>query len=216
MFSRMLSGNNTTGGGGSHDVEINCMNLENPEHALVWAHKQYLSLIWLVLVILCGALLQFWSSRSDYMALVPYTSGCMVIGLLMGVAHSASDCGLGWFSVSIHSWTQINSHVLLYVFLPCLLFADSFTLDMHLVKSTLWQCLILAIVGVVIGTVLTAAVTYFVIGGGPEGRYQFSWEQSFMVGSILSATDPVAVVGLLKSLGASPVLTMQVGSSRGF
>ena len=34
--------------------------------------------------------------------------------------------------------------------------------------------------------------------------------QSLMFGSICAATDPVAVVGLLKELGASPQLTMLI------
>merc|ERR1712050_621355 len=44
------------------------------------------------------------------------------------------------------------------------------------------------------------------------GKYFLDW--SFMLslttGSILCATDPVAVVALLKELGASPTLTVQI------
>jgi hypothetical protein len=38
--------------------------------------------------------------------------------------------------------------------------------------------------------------------------YDWDWNLSMAFGAILSATDPVAVVALLKSLGASPKLTM--------
>ena len=42
----------------------------------------------------------------------------------------------------------------------------------------------------------------------------FTWEASLMYGSIISATDPVAVVALLKELGASKRLaTMIEGES---
>ena len=34
----------------------------------------------------------------------------------------------------------------------------------------------------------------------------FSWDAAVLAGAILSATDPVAVVALLKELGASPKL----------
>lgn len=40
--------------------------------------------------------------------------------------------------------------------------------------------------------------------------YNWSWNLCMVFGSILSATDPVAVVALLKSVGASPKLTILI------
>jgi len=51
---------------------------------------------------------------------------------------------------------------------------------------------------------------------GPEvpDRLKFSWNACLMFGAIISATDPVAVVALLKELGASKKLaTMIEGES---
>ena len=165
---------------------------------------RYIGIVWLIFVILIGTMWQYLTSRVKFLAYVPYTSAVMLIGIILGALHQGTDCGLGYLSQSIHSWSTINSHLLLYIFLPLLLFADSMGLKWHLVKSTLWQCLLLATVGVVIGTGLTAVVAFYVL------PYDFTWNQSWMLGAILAATDPVAVVGLLKSLGASPVLTMQI------
>merc|ERR1719181_375379 len=39
---------------------------------------------------------------------------------------------------------------------------------------------------------------------------KWSFELSLCAGSILCATDPVAVVALLKELGTSPILTVQI------
>lgn len=47
----------------------------------------------------------------------------------------------------------------------------------------------------------TALVARFVL------PYGWSWNISMVFGSILAATDPVAVVALLKDLGASPILS---------
>ena len=59
-------------------------------------------------------------------------------------------------------------------------------------------------------TYLTAAMMTYVFGYTGE----FTWEASLMFGSIVSATDPVAVVALLKELGASKRLaTMIEGES---
>ena len=40
--------------------------------------------------------------------------------------------------------------------------------------------------------------------------YGWDWKLAMAFGSILAATDPVAVVALLKAVGASPKLTMQI------
>jgi NhaP-type Na+/H+ or K+/H+ antiporter len=55
-----------------------------------------------------------------------------------------------------------------------------------------------------LGTTLTALVAYSVL------PYNWSFELCMTFGSILAATDPVAVVALLKEVGASPSLTMLI------
>mmetsp|Transcript_28634 Transcript_28634/g.72439 ORF Transcript_28634/g.72439 Transcript_28634/m.72439 type:complete len:970 (-) Transcript_28634:251-3160(-) len=105
---------------------------------------------------------------------------------------------------SYTSWAGIDPHLLLFTFLPPLLFGDAMTIDMHVARRTIRQCLILAVPGVIIGAFATAAVLRYVL------PYGWSWEICIMVGSILAATDPVAVVSLLKDLGASPTLTMLI------
>merc|ERR1719229_196154 len=105
---------------------------------------------------------------------------------------------------SYNSWASVDPHLLLFTFLPPLLFGDAMTIDTHVAKRTGGQCLILAGPGVVIGSMATALVLYFML------PYGWDFPTSLMVGSILAATDPVAVVSLLKDMGASPVLTMQI------
>jgi NhaP-type Na+/H+ or K+/H+ antiporter len=52
---------------------------------------------------------------------------------------------------------------------------------------------------------LTAVVMYYVLGYNEE--HKFTFVSCLMFGSIISATDPVAVVALLKELGASKRLS---------
>merc|ERR1719487_1405257 len=66
------------------------------------------------------------------------------------------------------------------------------------------QIMILACPGVVLGTVLTAGVAMFIL------PYGWDMPVSMAFGAILSATDPVAVVALFKTLGVSPKLTMLI------
>ena len=55
-----------------------------------------------------------------------------------------------------------------------------------------------------LGTFLTAACARYLL------PYDWSWTLCLAFGSILAATDPVAVVALLNAVGASPILTMQI------
>ena len=153
----------------------------------------------------------------------PYTTQLLVYGILIGVIHAATryDCshefgkhefrsGLGYMGESIQMWLDIDSHLLLFTFLPALLFGDAIGLTWYLVKQCILQCLVLAIPGVLIGTALTAVFAKYAT------PYNWDWDACFMFGSILSATDPVAVVGLLKEVGAKGSLTMQIAGESMF
>ena len=88
---------------------------------------------------------------------------------------------------------------LLVVFLPPLLFESAYAMDIAVFQKQLWQILTLAIPGAVAASLLTAAIV--------KGVYS-TWDfwQCWLLGTILSATDPVAVVALLKELGAAKTL----------
>merc|ERR1719446_343969 len=77
-------------------------------------------------------------------------------------------------------------------------------LNAQLVMQCIWQILLLACPGVLIGTFLTAAFAVYVL------PYGWDWPIALVFGSILSATDPVAVVALFNTLGVSPRLTMLI------
>jgi NhaP-type Na+/H+ or K+/H+ antiporter len=77
-------------------------------------------------------------------------------------------------------------------------------LNWHHVKGGLFQSIILAGPGVLIGAALMGVFARFLL------PYDLPWNFALIFGSILSATDPVAVVALLKSVGASPKLTFLI------
>lgn len=97
---------------------------------------------------------------------------------------------------------MISGHVLLLVFLPGLLFKDAFEVNAHLFKQSIVQLLIMAFPMVLAGTTLVALVGYYIF------PYGWSWSLSMTMGSILAATDPVAVSVLLNEVGAPPRLKM--------
>jgi NhaP-type Na+/H+ or K+/H+ antiporter len=73
----------------------------------------------------------------------------------------------------------------------------------HHIKGAFPQALLLAGPGVLLGAFTMGSFVY-----GLE--LDWSWNLCMLFGSIVAATDPVAVVGLLKSTSASPKLTMLI------
>ncbi|TNG02358.1 MAG: sodium:proton antiporter, partial [Gammaproteobacteria bacterium] len=97
---------------------------------------------------------------------------------------------------------QISPDVILFVFLPTLIFESAFALDARQLKDNIWPVLLLAIPGLLISTVIIGTVMYFLAG--------ISFPAALLLGAILSATDPVAVISIFKQLGAPKRLTILV------
>ena len=83
------------------------------------------------------------------------------------------------------------------IFIPTLLFESGYNCDFYVFKRNLPNILLLAFPGVLLGSILLGLCLKLFLY--PE----LDWSPAFMLGAIVSATDPVAVVALLKSLGAS-------------
>ncbi|PCH95857.1 MAG: hypothetical protein COB85_04165, partial [Bacteroidetes bacterium] len=138
---------------------------------------------------------------------LPFTVLLLLIGIGLGVmaGEGLFDGALESFKIGIHWAGNIDPHLILYVFLPILIFEAAFALDVHVFKKTLGNAVILAVPGIVVALVLTAALVMAteMLGIGFSG---WNWAYALMFGSVVSATDPVAVVALLKELGASKKL----------
>jgi NhaP-type Na+/H+ or K+/H+ antiporter len=151
---------------------------------------------------------------------MPYTVLLTIFGCIMGVVHyqlkrkGAGINGENYEELSLYlsndAWTEINPHVLLFVFLPILIFESALNCEWHIFKRQLKSILALAIPGVVISTVLTAAIIMLL----HTEKDHWDWTAALTCGAILAATDPVAVVALMKELGVSERLgTLMEGES---
>ncbi|XP_041472513.1 sodium/hydrogen exchanger 10-like [Lytechinus variegatus] len=127
---------------------------------------------------------------------IPYTVILLVLGAILGVV--ASNVPL----VEEHTKdiANMDPHVLLQIFLPILIFESAFAMDVHTFMRSFLQVCILALLGLVVAAVLTAVLAMNLF------NYDWNFSESMMFGAIMSATDPVAVVALLKDLGASKQL----------
>jgi NhaP-type Na+/H+ or K+/H+ antiporter len=155
--------------------------------------------LFLFLCLFVGQLMKQFSARFN----VPYTSLITVIGLFLGIY---SD-HLGKLGHAIQVWSQFDPHLLLMVFLPPLIFESAFNSDWHIFKVELPQVLLLAGPMLLISTILSALMLRFIFGYSGD---EFPFSAALLFGSIISATDPVAVVSLLKELGASKRLSTMI------
>lgn len=131
---------------------------------------------------------------------VPYTVALLLLGIALGSLEYGTNRMLGNLGYSIRQWSNISPSLILFVFLPALLFESSFAMEVHQIKRCIMQMVLLAGPGVVISTFCSGILIHYIF------PYQWTWSVSLLLGGLLSATDPVAVVALLKDLGASKKL----------
>ena len=84
---------------------------------------------------------------------IPYTVFLLCIGFVVGIVARFND--------SISSFTEIadlDPHLLLFVFLPLLLFESAFNIEIHVFVKEIRAILLLALPGVLLGTTIVGLV----------------------------------------------------------
>lgn len=107
----------------------------------------------------------------------------------------------------VQDTTFFDPHALLYIVLPPLLYESASSMSWHVLRKILPSALLLATVGVLLNTLGTGIYVKYVIKMDTADP---SWEAAMLLATILSATDPVAVVASLASLGAPAKLSSLV------
>ena len=186
----------------AHDDHADAHHAEHAEHEHVHA---YLLVCFAFVAIFVGVVTEFLLEK--HLPQLPYTVALFVEGMAVALVHvwtSVEGDERHVWSRSLHMWLHIDPHVLLFAFLPLLLFGDAMSLNTHHFQQKFLQCLLLALPGVLVGAFAMGLLAYGVL----PARYEWDMNMCMTFGAILAATDPVAVVALLKSLGASAGLTM--------
>lgn len=156
-------------------------------------------IIFVVASLLVGASLKIILKKSP----VPYTVGLFIVGLIFGILDRSNVFGdTSLLHNALNSVGNADPHTLLYIFLPILIFDAAYEMDFHIFKKNLTNAIILAIPGVIVGMLVSAALMMGLSRLFPEYR-EWTWTVAFMFGALISATDPVAVVSLLKELKTS-------------
>lgn len=137
---------------------------------------------------------------------VPYSVVLAVVGIGIGALSSAAAVTAidGPVGDMLLEWRDFSSSssVFMVVFLPVLLFEASLGIDVSELFEDMFPVLLLAVVAVLAATVIVGfALSY----AGPFGLVP-----CLLLASIVSTTDPAAVVAIFRDLGAPRRLSLLV------
>ncbi len=119
---------------------------------------------------------------------IPYTIGLVIVGGLLSVAQDH----LGFLEPV--RLIRLTPELVLYLFIPTLIFPAAVRLDLQLLKQNVYLILLLALPGLILSTVI--------VGGVVGAVTPLAWSTAMLFGALISATDPVAVVALFAELKA--------------
>ena len=122
---------------------------------------------------------------------MPETSILVVLGFVVSelVVYAGVDTGLR---------ADNFQSIIFYVFIPVLVFESAYNLDKQELKNNLVVILFLAVIAMLLTCCIAAVLLFYGIGHATG----FPWLAALITGSILAATDPVAVVSKLKEMNA--------------
>ncbi|WP_163830807.1 cation:proton antiporter [Spartinivicinus ruber] len=151
-------------------------------------------LVFIIIALLIGAALRNIIKGTQ----MPYSVCLLVIGLGLGLIQRS-----GFFTEHIPLLdgtlklvAEVDPHLILFLFLPTLIFESAFSLEVHLFRRIFAQIALLAVPGLIVATTLTAALAKWTF------PWEWSWALCLMFGAMISATDPVAVVAMLKEVSS--------------
>src|SRR5581483_3624911 len=128
---------------------------------------------------------------------LPFTVVLVVAGIGLSILSNAHPGVLP----ALHN-LEISSSLILYVFLPTLIFEAAFNLDVRELQDNIGSVLALAVPGLLLSTGIIGLIVHFTTS--------IPMPAALLLGAILSATDPVAVIAAFRRLGAPLRLTVLV------
>lgn len=147
----------------------------------------------IVLLLLIAAVTTMISKRIDKLPLT-------ILLVFVGIA--ISSLGQDVPGLSVLNDFQLTPELVLFVFIPTLVFESAYNMDARQVSRNLWPIMTLAIPGLLISTGIIGLVVAWLT--------PFDIMVALLLGAILSATDPVAVIAIFRQLGVPERLTILV------
>lgn len=141
---------------------------------------------------------------------LPTTIGIMVIALSLSVLVVVLDA-LGLHDTEAYAQRLLASvdfdETLMQGMLSFLLFAGALHVNLDMLLARRWVVGLLASVGVILTTLLIGGATWLVLGAlGMDLPFIYC----LLFGSLIAPTDPVAVLGMLKTAGVTESLETKI------
>lgn len=127
---------------------------------------------------------------------IPYTVLLVIIGIVLG------GMARHYPEMEMILEFQLTPEIVLFLFLPALIFESAFNLNARQLLRDLVPVLTLAIPALLISTAMVGIGLWLILG--------IDLSIALLFGALISATDPVAVIALFKELGAPERLTILV------
>lgn len=140
---------------------------------------------------------------------LPTTIGLMLIALMMSlgiIVLDQFDLGLGEQIHILMEQIDFNT-TLMQGMLSFLLFAGALHVNLNDLAKNKWIITALATVGVSVSTLLIGGASYWVMG---KLGIDLPFIYCLLFGALISPTDPIAVLGILKTAGAAKSLENKI------
>lgn len=128
---------------------------------------------------------------------LPYTPALLIFGIFMGIIAPY----IGLFGDIMIKATDLDPDGIIILFIPILIFESAMNTQWHIFKKSLSNILMLSGPGVAYNILFLGACSKLFLAYD-EG--DFDWISAMILSAIISTTDPVAVISLLRAVG-SPV-----------
>jgi len=154
-------------------LQLSCTQLSYTAEAQISTFEQVQMMVILLVITLVVALV---SRRFR----LPYTLILVFVGLIIGL-------------LPILTQVHLDPDIVLFLFLPALLFEGAWNVEIEQLLADWLPIVLLAVPGLGLSLLLVAAVVHWGIG--------LPWLVALLLGAMVSPTDPVAVLSLLRQLG---------------
>lgn len=140
---------------------------------------------------------------------LPTSIGIMIIGLVLSAVLLAFGNHFPNFVEAADGFVeQIDfNETVMQVMLSFLLFAGALHVNLSDLRDQKWVVAILASIGLIVSTFIVGSISYYIFG-------MFGIEMPFLwclvFGALISPTDPVAVLGILKKVGVPKSLETKI------
>ena len=140
---------------------------------------------------------------------LPATIGIMILALFCSLLIVVAGHLVPSLSGrALHLVAKINfEQVLLKIMLSFLLFAGALHIDARLLRKEFWPVMILATLGTFISTFLVSVIAYYLF---QLFNFPIPYIFCLLFGALISPTDPISVMGILKKAGIPKTLELKI------